>query len=309
MEKSIRAFLAAAIAAVILIPMAPAVADNPPGDRGKQGQNDRAGQSQGGDQGTKRGRGHLPNQARKPRFHALIFSRTAAFRHTECIPQGTVAIAQMALRKRFHVDATENPAAFTDENLAKYDVVIFLCTTGDVLNATQQAAFERFIRAGGGYAGIHSASDTEYDWAWYGGLVGAYFRDHPGVPGVNAQFQVATMNVEDRRSAATRHLGRTWTREEEWYNFRTNPRDTVHVLLSVDESTYDPRGYSVPGGSPPMGDHPISWCQPYDGGRSFYTALGHKGVYWTEPLLLRHVLGGIEMAAGVAKFNCGSEDD
>ena len=84
------------------------------------------------------------------------------------------------------------------------------------------------------------------------------------------------MNVEDRRSAATRHLGRTWTREEEWYNFRTNPRDTVHVLLSVDESTYDPRGYSVPGGSPPMGDHPISWCQPYDGGRSFYTALGHR---------------------------------
>jgi type 1 glutamine amidotransferase len=309
MERSIRALLATAIAAVVLVPLAPAVAGDPPGDRGKQGRDQSAGQGHGGDQGTKRGQGHLPNQARKPRFRALIFSRTAAFRHTECIPQGTVAIAQMALRKRFHVDATENPAAFTDQNLAQYDVVIFLCTTGDVLNASQQAAFERFIRAGGGYAGIHSASDTEYDWAWYGGLVGAYFRDHPGVAGVNAQFQVATMNVEDRRSAATRHLPRRWTREEEWYNFRTNPRNTVHVLLSVDESTYDPRGYSVPGGSPPMGDHPIAWCQPYDGGRSFYTALGHRGVYWTEPLLLRHVLGGIEMAAGAAKFNCGSEDD
>jgi type 1 glutamine amidotransferase len=117
------------------------------------------------------------------------------------------------------------------------------------------------------------------------------------------------MNVEDRHSAATKHLPRRWTREEEWYNFRTNPRSSVHVLTSVDESTYDPRGYSVPGGSPPMGDHPISWCQPYDGGRAFYTALGHKGSYWSEPLLLQHVLGGIEMAAGEARFNCGRQDD
>ena len=99
----------------------------------------------------------------EPRFRALIFSKTAAFRHTECIPQGTVAIAQMALRHDFEVDATENAALFTDQNLAQYDVVVFLCTTGDVLNATQQAVFERYIRAGGGYAGIHSASDTEYD--------------------------------------------------------------------------------------------------------------------------------------------------
>ena len=210
----------------------------------------------------------------------------------------------MAQRNGFAVDATEDAGAFTDANLAKYDVVIFLCTTGDVLNATQQAAFERYIQGGGGYAGIHSASDTEYDWSWYGGLVGAYFRDHPGVAGVNQQFQQATINVEDRKSAATKRLPAQWTREEEWYNFRTNPREDVHVLMSVDESTYDPRGYSVPGGSPPMGDHPISWCHEYDGGRAFYTALGHKGVYWKEPLLLSHVLGGIQMAAGAAKFNC-----
>jgi len=241
----------------------------------------------------------------EPRFSALIFSKTAAFRHTECIPSATVAIAQMAVRHDFHVDATENAAAFTDENLEQYDVVIFLCTTGDVLNAAQQAAFERYIRGGGGYAGIHSASDTEYDWPFYGELVGAYFRDHPGVAGVNAQFQTATIRVEDRGTAATEDLPRRWVREEEWYNFRTNPRDDVHVLMSVDESTYDPRGYSVPGGSAPMGDHPISWCQRYQGGRSFYTALGHKGVYWSEPLLLEHVLGGIEMAAGVADFDCG----
>ena len=198
-----RAYVAAALAAVLLVvPISLAAAT--------------------GDDARGHGQHHK-------RFSALIFSKTAAFRHTECIPQGTVAIAQMAARRGFEVDATENAAAFTDENLANYDVVIFLCTTGDVLDAPQQSAFERYIRAGGGYAGIHSASDTEYDWAWYGGLVGAYFRDHPGA--VNPQFQVATMDVEDRHTAATRRLGRTWTREEEWYNFRTNPRDTVHVLL------------------------------------------------------------------------------
>jgi type 1 glutamine amidotransferase len=282
-KGSRRSYLTVATAAVVmglLVSLAPATADRSGGQ----------------------GRDHHDE-----RFSALIFSKTAAFRHTECIPQGTVAIAQMAERRGFEVDATENAAAFTDENLAEYDVVIFLCTTGDVLDADQQSAFERYIRAGGGYAGIHSASDTEYDWPWYGGLVGAYFRDHPG--SVSPQFQVATMNVEDRNTAATRRLGPSWTREEEWYNFQTNPRDDVHVLLSVDESTYDPRGYSQPGGSPGMGDHPISWCQPYDGGRAFYTALGHKGVYWEEPRLLSHVLGGIQMAAGAKRFDCGREDD
>ncbi len=276
----VRAVLVAALVAVAIVPIAGAQAD-------KGGQQGWAGHSNG-----------------KKHFNALIFSKTAAFRHVECIPSGTVAIAQMAQRNGFTVDATEDAGAFNDANLADYDVVIFLCTTGDVLNGAQQTAFEHYIQGGGGYAGIHSASDTEYDWSWYGGLVGAYFRDHPGVAGVNQQFQQATINVEDRKSAATKRLPARWTREEEWYNFRTNPREDVHVLMSVDESTYDPRGYSVPGGSPPMGDHPISWCHDYDGGRAFYTALGHKGVYWDEPLLLSHVLGGIQMAAGAAKFNC-----
>jgi type 1 glutamine amidotransferase len=271
MRVIVRALLGAALASLaLLIPIASASA---------------GGQGSGGE----------------PRFRALIFSKTAAFRHTECIPQGTVAIAQMALQHHFEVDATENAAQFTDQDLAQYDVVIFLCTTGDVLNAAQQAAFERFIRAGGGYAGIHSASDTEYDWPWYGRLVGAYFRDHPGVAGVNQQFQTATIRVEDRDTAATRDLPRRWVREEEWYNFRSNPRNLVHVLMNVDESTYDPRGYSQPGGSPPMGDHPIAWCHRYDGGRAFYTALGHKSVYFKEPLFLSHILGGLEIAAGLER--------
>jgi type 1 glutamine amidotransferase len=271
-----------------------AIAAVMPGAAGARA-SDQLGTQGASEQGLAHGRGS---------FRALVFSRTAAFRHTDCIQQGTPAITQLGAHRGFRVDATEDPTAFTDSNLAKYDVVIFLCTTGDVLNDTQQAAFERYIEAGNGYVGIHSASDTEYGWAWYGGLVGAYFRDHPGVAGVNQQFQTATINVEDPKTPATRGLPARWTREEEWYNFRTNPRDSVHVLLSVDESTYNPRGYSVPGGSPPMGDHPIAWCHRYDGGRAFYTALGHKGEYWSEPLVLSHVLGGILMAAGRGPFNC-----
>jgi type 1 glutamine amidotransferase len=231
-------------------------------------------------------------------FRALIFSRTTGFRHTECIEQGTAAIADMGSRGQFSVEATEDAAAFDDAELAGYDVVIWLSTSGDVLADGQKRAFERYIRAGHGFVGIHLAAGTEYDWPWYGGLVGAYFRDHPGL--VNPQFQMATIDVEDRGTAATSMLPSRWTREEEWYSFRSNPRRDVHVLLSVDERTYDPRGYSKPDGSAPMGDHPIAWCRRYDGGRSFYTALGHKGVYWTEPLLLGHVRGGIEMAAGLA---------
>ena len=242
----------------------------------------------------------------EPRFAALVFSKSAAFRHAS-IPAGVAAIRELGAQHGFTVDATEDAAAFTDANLARYDVVVWLNTTGDVLDEAQQAAFERYIRGGGGYAGVHSASDTEYDWPWYGGLVGAYFRDHPG--SVSPQFQTATMNVLGHDTAATRDLPSRWVREEEWYNFRTNPRDTVRVLAEVDERTYDPRGYSVPGGSPGMGrHHPISWCQPYDGGRAFYTALGHKAEYYSEPLLLAHLLGGIEMAAGVARFACGQED-
>jgi type 1 glutamine amidotransferase len=244
--------------------------------------------------------------AAEPRFSALVFSKTAAFRHAS-IPAGVAAVQQLGAENDFTVDATEDAAAFTDANLAKYDVVIWLSTTGDVLDDAQQAAFERYIRAGGGYTGIHSASDTEYDWAWYGGLVGAYFRDHPG--SVNPQFQVATVKVAGHSTAATAPLPNRWQREEEWYNFRSNPRGSVRVLATVDEKTYDPRGYSIPGGSPGMGeDHPISWCHSYDGGRAFYTAMGHKAEYFSEPLLLAHILGGIEMTAGVAKFNCDLND-
>jgi type 1 glutamine amidotransferase len=212
----------------------------------------------------------------------LVFSKTAGFRHSS-IPDGVAAISRLGRHHRFAVDSTEDSAVFEDARLAPYDAVVFLHTTGDVLDAPQQAAFERFIRAGGGFAGVHSAADTEYDWAWYGGLVGAYFASHPAI-------QPGTIQVADRRHASTRLLPNRWVRTDEWYNFRESPRGRVHVLLSLDESSYS-------GGA--MGpDHPIAWAQFYDGGRSWYTALGHTEESFAEPLFLHHLLGGIRFAAG-----------
>ena len=204
-----------------------------------------------------------------------------------------------AARHGFSVDATEDADAFTRRELARYDVVDLPVHDRRGARRGAAARVRRYVRAGGGFAGIHSAVATEYGLAL---VPRARRRVFPRPPGRRGRQRAVPDRDDERRGPAHgRHAEprQAWTREEEWYNFRTNPRDAVHVLLSVDESTYDPRGYSVPGGSPPMGDHPISWCHEYDGGRSFYTALGHKGVYWEEPLLLAHVLGGIEMAAGV----------
>ncbi|RPF20263.1 ThuA domain-containing protein [Myceligenerans xiligouense] len=225
-------------------------------------------------------------------FNVLVFSRTAGFRHGS-IPAGIAAIEQLGVDHGFTVDATEDAAAFTDENLANYDVVAWLSTTGDVLDDTQQAAFERYIQDGGGYAGIHAASDTEYDWPWYGELVGAYFNSHP-------QNQDATIKVEDHDHASTEHLPQRWERYDEWYNYRENPRDEVHVLASLDESSYD-------AGTGAMGaEHPIAWCQAYDGGRSWYTGGGHTDASFSEPEFLEHLLGGLQTAAGVVDSDCAA---
>jgi type 1 glutamine amidotransferase len=214
-------------------------------------------------------------------YKVLVFSKTAGFRH-DSIPAAVAAIRTLGSRNNFVVDAVEDGAAFNDANLARYKAVVFLLTTGDVLDATQQAAFERYIRGGNGYVGVHSASDTEYDWPWYGGLVGAYFQGHPAI-------QTATIRLEDRQHPSTRPLPEPWVRRDEWYNFRTNPRANVRVLARLDEATYS-------GGT--MGDHPIAWYHAFDGGRAWYTAGGHTAESYSEPLFLEHLLGGINYAAG-----------
>jgi len=223
----------------------------------------------------------------------LVFSKTAGFRH-DSIPAGIAALKEIGKDTNITVDSTESAAQFTTSNLARYDAVAFLSTTGDVLNAEQQKAFENYVATGGGYVGIHAAADTEYDWEFYGGLVGAYFDSHP-------QIQPATVRVEDHDHPATAHLDEEWERTDEWYNYRTNPRDKAKVLATLDETTYT--------GGNMKGDHPISWCQTYQGGRSFYTGLGHTKESYAEPAFRRHVSGGLRYATGQVKADCKPDKD
>jgi type 1 glutamine amidotransferase len=216
-------------------------------------------------------------------FDVLVFHKTAGFQHGS-IPEGIAAIQALGAANDFTVTATNNANQITAANLADYEVVVFLNTTGDILNATQQTAFENYVQAGGGWVGVHAAADTEYDWAWYGGLLGAYFQSHPAI-------QQATIDVEDGEHPSTAHLPAEWVRTDEWYNFRTNPRAQVNVLLTLDESTYN--------GGADGPDHPIAWYHHYDGGRAWYTGLGHTDASYAEPLFLQHLLGGIQYAAGL----------
>lgn len=217
-----------------------------------------------------------------PAFNVLVFSKTAGFRH-QSIPAGIAAIRTLGRQNNFRVEASEDATLFTDTRLARYQAVIFLNTTGDILNTSQQAAFRRFIQKGRGFVGIHSATDTEYNWQWYGRLVGTYFLNHP-------RPQRASINVTNSTHISTRNLPNRWTRLDEWYNFRSDPTPNVNVLAKLDESTYS-------GGR--MGkNHPISWYHVYDGGRAWYTGMGHTSESYSEPLFLQHILGGIKWAAG-----------
>ncbi|MGC4942009.1 ThuA domain-containing protein [Kribbella sp. DT2] len=216
-------------------------------------------------------------------YQVLVFSKTAGFRH-DSIPAGIQAIRELGTANGFTVTATEDSAVFTASQLAAYKAVVFLSTTGDILNAAQQAAFEGYINGGGGYVGVHAAADTEYDWPWYGQLVGAWFHSHPAI-------QQVTARVEDRTHVSTSHLGTTWVRTDELYNYRTNPRPNVRVLINLDESTYS-------GGN--MGDHPIAWYHAQGSGRSFYTGFGHTIESYADQAFRRHLLGGIQYAAGAS---------
>ena len=213
----------------------------------------------------------------------LLFTETRAFRH-DSIPDALTALEALAATAGILTERADDSAGvFTEANLANYDAVIWVLTAGDVLNEAEQTVFEQYIRAGGGYAGIHAASDTEYDWPWYGGLVGAYFQRHP-------QVQEATQIVEINSHQSTEHLGSTWTRTDEWYDFRANPRAQVNVLLSLDENSYE--------GGEMGGDHPSAWYHEYDGGRAWYTAGGHTRESYAEPDFLAHLLGGLRYATG-----------
>jgi hypothetical protein len=218
-----------------------------------------------------------------PGTRFLVFSRTEGYRH-ESIAAGVTAIRTIGERYGFAVEHTEEPGAFELPSLARFAAVVFLNTTGDVLDAAQQTAFETYVRAGGGFVGIHSAADTEYDWTWYGQLIGAYFARHPHI-------QQAAVDVADTDHLSTRCVPQRWVRTDEWYDFRALPAATVTVLAAVDETTYT--GGAM--GSP----HPIAWYHRFDGGRSWYTAMGHTSESYTETDFLEHLAGGLLWAAGI----------
>lgn len=211
----------------------------------------------------------------------LVFSKTAAFRHDN-IEKGASTLLALGEKHGFVAEHSEDAAVFNDENLGRYAAVVFLSTTGTILDEEQKAAFMRYIQSGKGFVGIHAASDTEYDWPWYGRLIGGYFMSHPAI-------QVADIHVINKNHPSTRHLPDVWTRNDEWYDFKDLNSDT-EVLMTLDEDSYT-------GGK--MGDyHPLSWYHEYDGGRVFYTALGHTKESFDEPEFLDHILGGIWYAVG-----------
>lgn len=247
--------------------------------------------------------------AEAPHRRVVVFTKTAGFRH-DSIPEAIDAVLRLGADGRFAVDATEDAARFTDDGLSPYDAVLFLLTTGDVLDAGQEAALQgyrrpsagvayspgpafggRLVRSGRGFIGVHWASDTEHGSEWFRALVGAEFASHPAI-------QPARLRVEDLVHASTRALPESWPRTDEWYNFTNNPRGTVHVLVTLDESTY--------GGGAMGTDHPISWCRYFEGGRTWYTALGHTRGSYAEPLFLEHLAGGIRFAAGYPDCDAAS---
>ena len=216
----------------------------------------------------------------------LVFSRTTGFRH-ESITDGTSMLTAQLPGAGIEVAFTEDPSMFTDAGLARFGAVLFLSTTGDVLDDTQQGAFERFVHRGGGYIGVHSASDTEYDWPFYGQLVGAWFQGHP-------QPTEVPIRVEAGDQLSTASLPSTFSLVDEVYDFRTNPRSdpATKVLLSIDPAAAQTGGWTM------GADHPISWQKEFAGGRSFYTNLGHMAETWRRPEFVSHLVGGIRWVLG-----------
>ncbi|MBS1916449.1 MAG: ThuA domain-containing protein [Bacteroidetes bacterium] len=209
----------------------------------------------------------------------LIFSKTNGFRHSS-IPVGIAAIKKLGAENGFAVEATEDSTAFRFDNLKKYAALVFLSPTGKVFGPDEEKALQEYIHNGGGFVGIHAATDCEYNWQWYGDLVGGYFKSHP-------KQQQAKFMVVDKNHLSTKHLPDVWERFDELYNFKyLNPK--VNVLIKIDEKSYT--------GGENGDNHPMAWYHEYEGGRAFYTELGHTDESYSEPNYLQHVLGGIEWA-------------
>ena len=220
----------------------------------------------------------------------LIFTKvneTEGHKH-ESIERGVEVLQQLSTKLGYETEHSDNDSVITEKNLKRFNAVVFLNTSNEILNHFQQADFERFIQSGGGFLGIHGAAATEYHWPWYGKLVGAYFTNHPEV-------QPAKLHVVDKEHSSADSLPEVWDRRDEWYNFR-NIGSNLNVVLTIDESSYN-------GGE--NGEfHPIAWYHDFDGGRSYYTAMGHTVESYDEPLFQRHLTGALKyVVEGVEKLD------
>ncbi len=211
----------------------------------------------------------------------LVFSKTEGFRHDAAIRAGKQALLEMGQQYRFRVDTTENANKFTVKNLQQYDAIVFLNTTGNVLSNAQQKAMQQFIQQGNGFVGIHAAADTEYNWKWYGRLVGGYFDGHPNNPNV----RTGTFQITDTTHVATENLPLVWQHTDEFYDYK-ELNSAIQVLILADETSYNWQK---------MGEyHPIAWYHTFEGGRAFYTGFGHTAEAFSDSLFLQHLWGGVQ---------------
>ncbi len=213
----------------------------------------------------------------------VVFSKTEGYRH-KSIKAGIESILKLGKENQFLVQSTEDANELI-ATLSSCKVVIFLNTTGNVLNNVQQEKFKTFIKNGGGFVGVHAATDTEYEWPWYGKMIGAYFESHP-------KQQEAVLEIVDKKHLATNFLESKWTKFDEWYNYK-NINPDINVLMNLDESSYK--------GGENGKNHPIAWFHKYEGGNIFYTGLGHTEESYKDAAFLKHLSGGILYAMGRGK--------
>jgi type 1 glutamine amidotransferase len=211
------------------------------------------------------------------------------------IPYAIAAIQKMGEENGFAVDVSDDPATFTDNNLAQYDALIFANSNNEAFNTeAQRQALQNYIHNGGGFVGIHSASGSERTWPWFSALLGGNFERH-------APQQDFTVNVVDRGHPSTAFLPEKWeiVSDECYYQDELSPG--IHVLLAVDLNTIEDQGKVEYPGTIFADRFPLAWYQEFEGGRSWYTALGHRPEEYSDPMFVRHILGGIQWAVtGVA---------
>lgn len=223
--------------------------------------------------------------------HVLIYTRNGEGYVHDNISASVEALGEICQQNNIDYDSSDDPALFTAENLRKYDAIIFSNTNNEAFTTqAQRDAFQHFIQAGGGFMGLHSATASERDWPWFHAMIGGLFVRHP-------ELQPFDIKVIDTNHLSTQHLGDVWAWEDECY-FMDHLNLDIHVLLAVDLTTLDdPEREKYPGTT--FGDlFPLCWVHEYDGGRQFYTALGHKIEHYKDPDFSQHLQGGLLWVLG-----------